>query len=372
MRRNEIIHGEALTVLRTLPDASVQCCVTSPPYWGLRDYGVPGQLGGEATPAEYIARVVAIFAEVRRVLRDDGTCWLNLGDTFINAKGLAHGVDPKQGARRFGLRPNDVSVPGYKRKDLAGIPWRTAFALQDDGWYLRSDIVWSKPNPMPESVTDRPTRSHEFVFLLTKGLRYFYDSAAISEPVVRGYAGSTFTKGKTAAAGLGRISQLPRLDGETRNARSVWTITPKPYKGAHFAVFPPELPEKCIKAGSSERGGCRKCGAPWVRQIEKHRTPDRPGRVQGRLGDTIADAHGPDGRNGKRHRLHVLTTGWAPSCACDTSAEPCLVLDPFAGSGTTLAVARGLGRDYVGVELNREYITLARRRLSSGEPEAAE
>ena len=176
----------------------------------------------------------------------------------------------------------------------------------------------------------------------------------------------------TTAAGLGRTSQLPRLDGETRNARSVWTITPKPYKGAHFAVFPPELPEKCIKAGSSERGGCRKCGAPWVRQIEKRRTPDRPGRVQGRLGDTIADAHGPDGRTGKRHRLHVLTTGWAPSCACDTSAEPCLVLDPFAGSGTTLAVARGLGRDYVGVELNREYITLARRRLSSGEPEAAE
>ena len=240
---NTGLTGDALTVLRTLPSASVQVCVTSPPYWGLlrlRRVWTAWRRGRRR--GEYIAKLVAIFGEVRRVLRDDGTCWLNLGDTLINAKGRAHGVDPKQSARRFGLRPNDVSVPGYKRKDLAGVPWRTAFALQDDGWYLRADIVWAKPNVMPESVTDRPTRAHEYVFLLTKSLRYYYDAAAIAEPVVRGYAGSTFTKGKTAAAGLGRTSQLPRAQKETKNARSVWTITTKPYKGAHFAVFPPELP----------------------------------------------------------------------------------------------------------------------------------
>ena len=363
---NEVHVGDALELLRVMPSHSVQCCVTSPPYWGLRDYGIPGQLGAEKTPAEYIAKVVAIFAEVRRVLRDDGTCWLNLGDTFINAKGMAHGVDPKQRARRFGLRPNDVSIPGYKRKDLAGVPWRTAFALQDDGWYLRSDIVWSKPNPMPESVTDRPTRSHEFIFLLTKGLRYFYDAVAISEPVVRGYAGSTFTKGKTAAAGLGRTSQLPRLERETRNARSVWTITPKPYIGAHFAVFPPELPSRCIKAGTSEHGRCSACGAPWLRQIAKTRTPDRPGRVQGREGDTITKAHGPDGRDGKRHRVVVQTTGWAPPCACGAPVKPCVVLDPFAGSGTTCAVAKSLGRDFIGIELNEDYRSLSDKRIAEG------
>jgi DNA modification methylase len=294
---NTLLTGDALTVLRTLRPASAQVCVTSPPYWGLRDYGVAGQLGAEKTPAEYIAKLVAIFAEVRRVLRDDGTCWLNLGDTFINAKGMAHGVDPKQRARRFGLRPNDVSVPGYKRKDLAGIPWRTAFALQDDGWYLRSDIVWSKPNPMPESVLDRPTRSHEFIFLLTKSLRYYYDTAAIAEPVVRGYAGSSFTKGKTLEAGLGRVSKLPRVEKTTRNARSVWTITPKPYKGAHFAVFPPELPRRCILAGS-------KTGS--------------------------------------------------------------VVLDPFAGSGTTCAVARSLGRGFIGIDLNGDYRDMAERRIAEG------
>jgi DNA modification methylase len=296
--RNVILTGDALTTLRKLEPESVQCCVTSPPYWGLRNYGIPGQLGAEKTPAEYIAKLVAIFGEVRRVLRADGTCWLNLGDTLINAKGRAHGVDPKQSARRFGLRPNDVSVPGYKRKDIAGIPWRTAFALQDDGWYLRSDIVWNKPNAMPESVKDRPTRAHEYVFLLAKSLRYFYDEKAIEEPATRGYAGSTFTKGKTAAAGLGRVSQLPRIEKATRHARSVWTIPTQPYKGAHFAVFPPELPRRCILAAS------------------------RPGDV---------------------------------------------VLDPFAGSGTTLAVARQLGRDYIGVELNSEYRPLADGRIKLAE-----
>jgi DNA modification methylase len=359
--------GDALSVLRTLPALSVQCVVTSPPYWGLRDYGIPGQLGAEKTPAEYVAKVVAIFAEVRRVLRDDGTCWLNLGDTFINAKRMAHGVDPKQRARRFGLRPNDVSIPGYKRKDLAGIPWRTAFALQDDGWHLRSDIVWSKPNPMPESVTDRPTRSHEFIFLLTKGLRYYYDAPAISEPVVRGYAGSTFTKGKTAASGLGRTSQLPRLEQETRNARSVWTITPKPYVGAHFAVFPPELPARCIKAGTSEHGRCSVCGSPWTRQVQKTRTPlDAPRAVRGVTGTPSRTPTDRTGATARGTGVVVQTTGWKPSCACTGTVEPCVVLDPFAGSGTTCAVARSLGRAFVGIELNGDYRPLSDKRIAEG------
>jgi DNA modification methylase len=371
---NTILTGDALTVLRTLPAASVQVCVTSPPYWGLRDYGVAGQLGAEKTPGEYIAKLVAIFGEVRRVLRDDGTCWLNLGDTFINAKGMAHGVDPKQRARCFGLRPNDVSVPGYKRKDIAGIPWRTAFALQDDGWYLRSDIVWNKPNPMPESVTDRPTRSHEFVFLLTKSLRYFYDSSAISEPVVRGYAGSTFTKGKTAAAGLGRVSQLPRQEQVVRNARSVWTINPKPYKGAHFAVFPPELPERCIKAGSSERGACVACGAPWRRIVSRAERPIVRSDVKKNERDGgIHAEHGLE-RTGLSHFKYnewlrenpPKTVGWKPTCECSGEVVPCTVLDPFAGSGTTCAVAKTFGRNFIGIELNSDYMALAVKRIAEG------
>lgn len=299
---NTILTGDALTVLRTLPAASVQVCVTSPPYWGLRDYGVPGQIGAEKTPAEYIAKLVAIFAEVRRVLRDDGTCWLNLGDTFINAKGMAHGVDPKQRARRFGLRPNDVSVPGYKRKDLAGIPWRTAFALQDDGWYLRSDIVWNKPNAMPDSVTDRPTRSHEYIFLLAKSLRYFYNGYAVLEPSTERASGNVRRKVANGRSGHrpayhfgASIPWTP--SGNERQRRTVWTIATKPYKGTHFAVFPPELPRICILAGS-------------------------------RAGD--------------------------------------VVLDPFAGSGTTLAVARSLGRGFIGVELNGDYKTLSDKRIAEG------
>lgn len=291
-QQESLLFGDALEVLTGLPSESVACCVTSPPYWGLRDYGVPGQLGTEKTPAEYVAKLVAVFREVRRVLRADGTLWLNLGDTFVNAKGV-----PKQSTRRFRLRPHDVSIPGLKRKDLVGIPWRTAFALQDDGWWLRSEIVWSKPNVMPESVVDRPTKAHEQIFMLTKELRYFYNAVAIAEPVTRGYAGSSFLKGKTAKAGLGRASSLPREERKIRNARSVWTIPTVPYKGAHFAVFPPEIPRRCILAGS-------------------------------RVGD--------------------------------------VVLDPFLGSGTTCAVAKTLGRSFIGIELNSEYAALAEGRIAKG------
>jgi len=251
-----IIKGDCLTELAKLPDQSVNCCVTSPPYWGLRDYGVVGQLGLESTPAEYVEKMVAVFREVRRVLRDDGTLWLNLGDSYAsNTKGTG-GVKSLSGGGT--LRPNGRSQPQMvsarmdygslpiKSKDLVGIPWRVAFALQADGWYLRQDIIWAKPNPMPESVRDRCTKSHEYLFLLAKSERYYYDADAIAEPFAdkrmgspgggeRNYAPSDRNDGTDS-----RIL-LWNADGaiKGRNRRTVWTIATQPFKEAHFATFPP-------------------------------------------------------------------------------------------------------------------------------------
>jgi DNA modification methylase len=221
--------GDCLEVLRTLPAASVQCCVTSPPYFGLRDYGHGGQIGLEPTPDEYVAKLTNVFRWVRRALVDDGTLWLNLGDSYAsNGNGSSPSATSKLGSKyRDGCPYVETRVPeGLKQKDMMGIPWRVAFALQADGWYLRSDIIWHKPNSMPESVTDRPTRAHEYLFLLAKSRRYYYDAAAISEPVT----------GHRAEDGL-------------RNRRSVWTVTTQQFSGAHFATFPPDLIEPCIKAG---------------------------------------------------------------------------------------------------------------------------
>lgn len=301
--RRCVVEGDALASLRTLPDASVQCCVTSPPYWGLRDYGAERQIGQESTPEEYVARLVEVFREVRRVLADDGVLWLNLGDTYCtlpHRQSAGASVDPKALARgpREDGRQNRKPLPGLKHKDLVGIPWMVAFALRADGWYLRSEVIWSKPNPMPESVTDRPTKAHEQVFLLTKGPRYFYDAAAIAEPACRGAAGSRFDTGKTAVNGGGRAAKGPRAsdDAETRNARSVWAITPEPYAGAHFATMPPELARRCILAGS-------------------------------RKGD--------------------------------------VVVDPFGGAGTTALVALAHGRRAMLCEINPDYIPLQRDRLAA-------
>ena len=225
-----ILTGDSRVMLATLPDSSVQCCVTSPPYFGLRDYGNDGQIGLEATPDAYVAELVAVFREVRRVLKDDGTLWLNLGDSYARTGGTDRKVSEtaQVGSTRNTLlqiqnRTTTAAQFGAKEKDLLGIPWRVAFALQSDGWYLRSDIIWHKPNPMPESVTDRPTKAHEYVFLLSKSARYFYDAEAIAE----------------------------QAELNTRNARTVWSITTKPFKGAHFATMPAELAERCIKAGSA-------------------------------------------------------------------------------------------------------------------------
>lgn len=246
------IIGNVLDVLPTLEAERFQCCVTSPPYWGLRDYGHPEQLGLEPTPSAYVERMVQVFREVRRVLRDDGTLWINIGDSYAGAPGGFQGKNGARASRTFTARVDmEKTGDGLKRKDLCGIPWRLAFALQDDGWYLRADIIWHKPSPMPESVTDRPTKAHEYVFLLAKNADYFYDADAIAEP--SRWRGQNRSRAPEDSAMPGAPPHRGlRLDEvkPTSNARSVWTITSKPYAGAHFATMPPELAQRCILAGS--------------------------------------------------------------------------------------------------------------------------
>jgi len=253
----QLITGDCRSVLAALPKQSVHCCVTSPPYFGLRDYGHDGQIGLEQTPDAYVAELVAVFREVHRVLRDDGTLWLNLGDSYnaYNAnRGASASISDGTAGRDHPKHRQGLTTSTLKNKDLIGIPWRVAFALQADGWYLRQDIIWHKPNPMPESVRDRCTKAHEYLFLLSKGPRYYFDSEAMKEPAVKGAAGSSFNKGKTAKHQLGRSSDKDRVGSETRNRRSVWSVTTKPFKGAHFATFPPDLIEPCVLAGCPDGG----------------------------------------------------------------------------------------------------------------------
>lgn len=299
-----ILVGDCRLTLPTLPERSVRCCVTSPPYWGLRDYGHGDQIGLESTPDAYVEQLVAVFREVRRVLTDDGTLWLNLGDSYAANRGYQV-PDSKHTdvGNNHGMKASDF---GLKAKDLVGIPWRVAFALQADGWYLRSDIIWHKPNPMPESVTDRPTKAHEYVFLLSKSARYYYDAAAIAEEANSESAaryGYDFGGDKNKALlSSNQVHTRPIGTREftgTRNARTVWSITTKPYSGAHFATMPPELAERCVKAGSA-------------------------------VGDTI--------------------------------------LDPFGGAGTTALVADRVGRDAILCELNPTYAGLAEQRVTNDSP----
>lgn len=336
----KILLGDSLETLKTLDASIVQTCVTSPPYYGLRDYGVDGQIGMEETPDEYVTDLVRVFREVRRVLKDDGTLWLNLGDSYCNTNGFARASKEYQRTGRNDMPANDrdlTALPGFKTKDLLGIPWMVAFALRADGWYLRADIIWAKPNPMPESVKDRPTKSHEYIFLMSKNAKYYYDYEAVLEPAVNRPTDS-WEKRKSAGAGSGSMDNghnsslakgkgfshtlggyvapknlqpdgqqpntmhIKRLTDESdeyyqmKNKRSVWTVNTKPYKGAHFATFPSALIEPCILAGS-------------------------------KVGDTV--------------------------------------LDPFNGSGTTGAVALQHGREYIGCELNPDYIELTNKRFAN-------
>ena len=240
-----LYNGDALTVLLGMPSGGIQTCVTSPPYFGLRDYGVSIQLGLEEEPSEYVSSLVEILRAVKRVLRADGTLWLNLGDSYAQSGGGGGNKQSSNKGSRIGSRDAPL---GMKPKDLLGIPWRVAFALQSDGWYLRSDIIWHKPNPMPESVRDRPTKSHEYIFLLSKSQQYYYDHESIKEPATyagSGRGGSTDRYSQNAAG-------MDHREYSTRNKRSVWTVPVKPYHGAHFATYPPELIKPCILAGSRE------------------------------------------------------------------------------------------------------------------------
>lgn len=418
-----IIQGDALANLRAMSPASIHCIVTSPPYYGLRDYGTAtwtggdpacnhktrgpvgvasstlgggkattnhqqegyrqvcakcgarrqdDQIGLEPTVDEYVGRLVEVFEECRRVLRDDGTLWLNLGDSYASGKGTCYnpGGGPKsyiQEKARFPLDRGSVTQlreAGIKPKDLIGVPWRVAFALQAAGWWLRSEIIWAKRAPMPESVTDRPTRSHEHIFLLSKSERYYYDQVAVREPST-GQNGSAanfaretkdcLIPGQTAIQH--RTDRTPTADSSYRNQRDVWTLGPEPYPEAHFATFPTEIPSRAILAGTSARGCCPACGAPWVRVVERKsmvidRSNNHPAELRTRTSGTMVEPPS------------VVTTGWRPTCDCPPADPiPCTVLDPFMGSGTTLAVARSLGRNGVGIELNSKYIEMARRRI---------
>jgi DNA modification methylase len=296
MELNKIIQGDCLEVLKTLESESIDCVITSPPYWGLRDYGVDGQFGLEKTPEEYVSKMVEVFKEVKRVLKKEGTCWLNLGDSYwANRAENGQSYDDNEVQRKRSCGKNHSVI---KPKDLVGIPWRVAFALQADGWYLRQDIIWHKPNPMPESVTDRCTKAHEYIFLLAKSSKYYFDNEAIKEksvgeePISRMKIHNGLKQAKLQSL---KSTTLGTPANELRNKRSVWKISTKPFKEAHFATFPQDLIVPMVKAGCPKEG---------------------------------------------------------------------ITLDPFIGSGTTAVVARKLGRDYLGIELNPEYIKIAERRLS--------
>lgn len=335
--KDTILVGDSLEVLKSLPDACVDCCITSPPYYGLRDYGVAGQLGLEKSPLDYIQKIVAVFREVRRVLKDDGTLWLNIADSYAGSgkgrlKDGSHSADKSKSGSYLSSVGGSLSptkADGIKRKDLIGIPWLVAFALRQDGWYLRQDIIWSKTNAMPESVKDRCTKSHEYIFLLSKSERYYFNSEAIKEPAVgfdnslpagsrgtlrpnsrlrKGNArsfrgGGAYTAGRAFHNGTETCRETHgNTENKTglRNKRDVWSISTQGYKGAHFATFPEKLIEPCVLAGCKENG---------------------------------------------------------------------LVLDPFIGSGTTAVVAKKHGRNYIGIELNEEYAKMANGRIKKGSKE---
>tara|TARA_R100001244_G_scaffold117879_1_gene87682 strand:+ start:20 stop:946 length:927 start_codon:yes stop_codon:yes gene_type:complete len=252
----KVLQGDCREVLKTMPDKTYHTCVTSPPYWGLRDYGEDNQLGLEETPQEYVANLVEVFREVRRVLRDDGTVWLNLGDSYSSGGRKTTTNQTVRGDTDYGVTRPPV-YKGIKPKDLVGIPWRVAFALQEDGWYLRQDIIWNKPNPMPESVKDRCTKSHEYIFLLSKKDKYYFDNESIKEEAINKDNLSDSFVGKQGTANYHVVSGGVGSDKkiyDVKNKRSVWTVTTKPYKEAHFATYPPDLIEPCILAGCPEEG----------------------------------------------------------------------------------------------------------------------
>lgn len=449
---SSILVGDCLEVLKTLPAESVQTCVTSPPYWGLRDYGIPPRnwsdgsvcaFGNEPTPELYVQHSVEIFREVRRVLRTDGTLWLNLGDSYNqDAKwgGASSGKnDPKQGYARKTSRSRDS---GSKPGDLCNVPHRVASALQADGWFWRSTIIWAKRSPVPESITGwrwvrcrvkvasnqprgqaysgvgetfrshsggvatlggakwapcpgckkceptggyrlrrgkwRPTCGHEYVFLLSKSERYFCDGDAVQEATTGGAHSRGSGLNPKAIGGIvgtekqnGSFSASVKSVLATRNPRSVWTLSTEPFKGAHFATYPTSLPKKAIEAATSSVGCCPECGTCWSPVVQSERIATRPGienkiwKHSGADALTKRSATSPN-LNPKRHISVGSILGYRPSCNCNAGAPvPCVVLDPFGGSGTTGQVANALGRRYVLIEVNPDYVELIRKRVET-------
>jgi DNA modification methylase len=431
----QMLVGDALERLGELADRSVHCIVTSPPYWNLRDYGVAGQIGLEPTIEEYLARMVGVFRECRRVLRKEGTCWVNMGDgyaadgEFGGATGGKQAYLDDNNRKRVGREKRRT---GLKAKDLIGMPWRLAFALQADGWWLRSDIIWHKPSCMPESVGDRPTKDHEYLFLLSKSAKYFYDGEAIREPaaadtharyargrgdnhkwsdggpgdqsIARSFehmlrpgvnpkAAADIWQGRANSSFSGAVKDIVGF----RNKRTVWSIVSEGFTGAHFATFPPALVEPCILSGTSAKGCCPACGAPWARIVETHGTTGKS--YNSHKKDLEVGMRVEQRRDSHNHEYGVETIGWRPTCACFSTEVkryvnadhgesrptrvyrteyapnencpapvPCTVLDPFGGSGTTVMVALRHGRRGVMIEIKPEYVAMARRRIEGDCP----
>ena len=447
--RIKIYCGDALEQLKLLADKSVDCCITSPPYWGLRDYGtakweggnsncdhkgnimqthaisgrkeenkpreifretcnkcgakrIDNQLGLEKTPELYVTKMVEVFREVKRVLKKEGTLWLNLGDSYSYGGRGCGGKTAKQLTNKgswAGQSGEIWKVEGVKPKQLIGIPWRVAFALQADGWYLRQDIIWAKPNPMPESITDRCTKSHEYIFLLAKSQKYYFDKNAISEPAkqcsiarlqravsnenkwVNGPDGQTkhtmnqprenykhLIKSKAPNRFGGADHLVAPWEGNV-NKRSVWTITTQPFKGAHFATFPEDLVLPCILAGTSEKGICPECGKAWEREVKKEWTKQEQSpsmKAQDVEGNPMY--RGGHHNDGLPHKGITKTFGWQSTCKCDKEPVPATVLDPFSGSGTVGVVAKKNRRNAVLIDLNLDYCKTAAQRIKNLTP----
>jgi len=447
----KLLEGSCIHSLKSLPDESVHTIVTSPPYWGLRSYGTSpqiwggkpqcnhvwegektkrpnasgghnskklktkgtenfqasvdykdrasysnicqkcgawkGELGGEPTLQRYVQNMVRIFREIRRVLRSDGTVWLNIGDSY-NGSGGAGGDYNEGGIKAGQPKYPGRKVTGLKPKDLCGVPWRLAFALQDDGWILRSEIIWSKGisfcpaysgSVMPESVTDRPSRAHENIFLLTKSPKYFYDNEAIREPNSTLWTESWGDHRRNKVVGKMADTEHTKEEFDDkyrhggRNVRSVWAIPTEPFKGSHFAVMPTALVEPCIKAGTSEKGVCSKCGSPYERIVEKGEPIEEQKQYCGAdsNGEALKDYDTDWVQNPSDVKHRILegmvehkTIEWKQTCKCkDASIVPATVLDPFGGSGTTALVAHNLDRDSISIELNPQYCDLQEKRL---------
>jgi len=381
-----IYQGNALDVLPVIPGNSVHACITSPPYWGLRNYKTEpydwgdwvGELGREPTPDLYVSHLVRVMREVGRVLRQDGTLWLNIADSYIGSgKGLGckDGIHGKAVYTDEDIAPTDWSKVDLPYKNMALIPARLVLALQADGWIVRRDVIWYKENAMPENVLDRPSSAHEYLYMLTRQGRYYYDHHAVKEPYTNplnrwgGDAIKDDPQNKAAlvelakAATITRPGRNMRPDAAGRNRRSVWVINTVPYGGAHYATFPPALPEICIKASTSARGCCSACGAQYVRKVERINggnggINDKDWRVDAEERGLEVDTRTARKRYGLDHRKPedkqsaYRTLGWEPACSCNAEVAKPVVLDPFFGHGTTGLMARRLDRAYVGIELN--------------------